>query len=247
MIAVRYETINACAHLVWRLHHNTAVHHMRDEGDIIVLHLADGTDQMIHIHFIDRALSRGEVLAEMNENTARGIYTLYLFWAEMLLPSHNMVYPVDDWMIALAELHGGHIYGYEVAGRDAWFFPVYVQGDQPERLFHYGVNVDYARLGGYERTFNTPHLNGTWKIAGFNSQRHAWIPEEPAHPLAAAFDLLGIPIHSDAERVKRAYRQLARRFHPDLNLDEDTHKQMQAINAAYGSIMDFIKESTSPN
>jgi molecular chaperone DnaJ len=40
------------------------------------------------------------------------------------------------------------------------------------------------------------------------------------------------PSATQAE-IKRAYRQLVKRFHPDVNQERDTHEQISHINAAY--------------
>jgi DnaJ-class molecular chaperone len=44
-----------------------------------------------------------------------------------------------------------------------------------------------------------------------------------------------LQIRQDATQaeIAAAYRQLARRFHPDLNPSPDAHRQMQVINEAY--------------
>ena len=46
------------------------------------------------------------------------------------------------------------------------------------------------------------------------------------------YTILGIPIDADSDTVKRAYRQLARRFHPDLAGPEGAI-EMKRINRAY--------------
>jgi curved DNA-binding protein CbpA len=42
--------------------------------------------------------------------------------------------------------------------------------------------------------------------------------------------------------VRRAYRDLARQYHPDLNPSPDATAKMQAINQAYQQIMDQFEE-----
>ena len=48
---------------------------------------------------------------------------------------------------------------------------------------------------------------------------------------------LGVPIDADGDTLKRAYRQLARRYHPDLAGDEGAI-QMKRINRAYDVLSD---------
>jgi DnaJ domain len=48
---------------------------------------------------------------------------------------------------------------------------------------------------------------------------------------------LGVPIDADSDTIKRAYRQLARRYHPDLTGEEGA-LQMKRINRAYDVLSD---------
>src|SRR5579859_1293576 len=54
------------------------------------------------------------------------------------------------------------------------------------------------------------------------------------------YAILGIPIDADLDTVKRAYRQLARRFHPDLAGPEGAI-EMKRINRAYAVLSDVEK------
>src|SRR6266851_3253623 len=51
------------------------------------------------------------------------------------------------------------------------------------------------------------------------------------------YAILGVPIDADADTIKRTYRQLARRFHPDL-AGPDAAVQMKRINRAYDVLSD---------
>src|SRR5215472_3364994 len=51
------------------------------------------------------------------------------------------------------------------------------------------------------------------------------------------YAILGVPINADTNMLKRAYRQLARRFHPDLAGPEG-ELEMKRINRAYAVLSD---------
>ena len=51
------------------------------------------------------------------------------------------------------------------------------------------------------------------------------------------YAILGVPINADSDMLKRAYRQLARRFHPDLAGPESAI-EMKRINRAYAVLSD---------
>jgi curved DNA-binding protein len=58
------------------------------------------------------------------------------------------------------------------------------------------------------------------------------------------YDILGISAGASAEEIKRAYRQLARRYHPDLNPgDKAAEEQFKRLSEAYAVLSDVDKRS----
>src|SRR5438128_5914721 len=51
------------------------------------------------------------------------------------------------------------------------------------------------------------------------------------------YAILGVPIDADSETLKHAYRQLARRYHPDV-AGQGGAVQMKRINRAYDALSD---------
>ena len=59
-----------------------------------------------------------------------------------------------------------------------------------------------------------------------------------------AYDLLGVKPEADIEEIKRAYRQLAKGLHPDVNAgDEDATEQFKEITAAYNLLADKARRT----
>ncbi len=53
------------------------------------------------------------------------------------------------------------------------------------------------------------------------------------------YKVLGVSPDASDEEVKRAYRRLAKKYHPDLNPgDQEAARKMQEVNAAYEQIKD---------
>ena len=52
------------------------------------------------------------------------------------------------------------------------------------------------------------------------------------------YKILGLPNQSDKKLVKRAYRRLAMKYHPDKNDDRKANEKFILINEAYAKIMD---------
>ncbi len=47
------------------------------------------------------------------------------------------------------------------------------------------------------------------------------------------YETLGIKENASAEEIKKAYRRLARKYHPDINKSPDAEEKFKEINAAY--------------
>ncbi len=55
------------------------------------------------------------------------------------------------------------------------------------------------------------------------------------------YRILGISERASLEEVKKAFRRLAFKYHPDLNKSPDALYKFQQINEAYATIVDYIK------
>lgn len=232
---MRSDTYTASAHLIWHLKYYGVVAQIQEDGgDIILLDLVAG--QRVMIHLIDQAITLSEIRDNLDRASQQNVYTLYTFWCDMLLPPEGKPYLMDDWMEVLLDLHKGVLYGFEVAGRHVYFFPLYFEGEGRLKVARFGDIVDYAALNAYETQANTPFLSGWYRIAGFTANAHQqkrprYQPQQA--PLEAAFALLGLHPSADFEAVKAAYRRLARAAHPDVNTSASATEEMQRLNAAY--------------
>lgn len=57
------------------------------------------------------------------------------------------------------------------------------------------------------------------------------------------YEILGVPRHADEKAVKRAYRKLAKQYHPDTNAgDPQAEKRFQEVGEAYGILSDPEKK-----
>jgi len=57
------------------------------------------------------------------------------------------------------------------------------------------------------------------------------------------YDTLGIPRDADGDAIKRAYRRLARKYHPDVSTEEDAEEHFKAVQEAYEVLKDAEKRT----
>jgi curved DNA-binding protein len=55
------------------------------------------------------------------------------------------------------------------------------------------------------------------------------------------YEILGVPRSADKSEIKKAYRKLARKYHPDVNQDGGTEDQFKQVNEAYEVLKDDDK------
>jgi len=56
------------------------------------------------------------------------------------------------------------------------------------------------------------------------------------------YETLGVSENASADEIKKAYRKLARKYHPDINKDESAVEKFKEINAAYEVLSDKEKK-----
>ena len=56
------------------------------------------------------------------------------------------------------------------------------------------------------------------------------------------YETLGVSENASADEIKKAYRKLARKYHPDVNKDKEAVEKFKEINAAYEVLSDKKKK-----
>ena len=224
---------------------------VRDDGtDLILVDLRSG--EAVIIYLVERMMPVSEIIETMTENTKKGLYTLFVLWGDMLLPEEGKLYLPDDWMETLYSLYGGKIYGYDSYGPFTSVFPVYFEdrGAGFPRYIRYGEAINAAQLHAETVRTDNRFISGFWHVADFEprshqtsgtGQRTALRPDR--NTLEAYYELLTLARDADRDTIRRAYRDLARQFHPDLNNSPEAKDRMQQINEAYKRIMQQLGES----
>ncbi|MCB4743199.1 MAG: DnaJ domain-containing protein [Sulfurovum sp.] len=57
------------------------------------------------------------------------------------------------------------------------------------------------------------------------------------------YETLGVSENASADEIKKSYRKLARKYHPDINKDPEAQEKFKEINAAYEVLSDSEKKA----
>jgi hypothetical protein len=240
MGSYRYETAYVSGYIIDMLMRSSALGRMKHNGGDIILFETPRAEQ-VSIHLIDSGLPLYEIRKTLTDNGKRDIYTLFVLWADMMLPHHGQIYTADDWMEGLYTLYNGCIYAYEFLDRESYVFPIYFRGNTPTRTAEFGTTVRFRNLTCRTVTTHLPGLNDSWRVADFAGVRGTAHDPKGAAVIHTALQehyvLLGVTADDDREAIKKAYRHLARAYHPDLNKSAEAHGKMQQLNKAYQEIL----------
>src|SRR5262245_33664092 len=95
----------------------------------------------------------------------------------------------------------------------------------------------YGRLPGTWATYW--RKAESWSIVNFSGLRAGQSSEGIGTQVAKDYyGILGVRRDASADEIKRAYRQLARQYHPDVNPDPQAQEKFKEINAAYEVLSD---------
>ncbi|TVR21599.1 MAG: hypothetical protein EA396_07695 [Anaerolineaceae bacterium] len=248
---MRYFTYSVGAYLVNELDIAGAVDKILHDGrDIIYLRLVTGEKLMIHL--IDSYIPLYEIKNTVTQNTANGDHTLFILWADMLLPDHGRMVELEDWHRGLMALFDGRIYAYKRYMQKLYVFPVHFDAIPYSafRRVRYGEPIDVGALRCYHAEVEMDGLRGGFYATSFDGDPDAYHRQRADHietpinvdQLAGHFAVLGLSVGADKAAVKAAFRERARQVHPDINTtDTDAHQKMQALNIAYQTILKAIE------
>ncbi|MFN8528316.1 MAG: J domain-containing protein [Anaerolineae bacterium] len=241
---MRFDTIKISAYLVYLIQgQHPRMQVIDDGGDILHIKLNDSAATSaaadIFIYLIESDIAAYEIKNIVTENSARGVHSLFILWCDLLLPRDGMYYIPDEWMSVLLALHQDKIYAFDAfSPNDLFIFPIYFEGQGVARDIRHGQAIDPQQLNA-KRIKTSYAPNDFWYVANFD------VAPLAGHPMQVYFDLLGINPSTDRGLIKRAYRHLARKHHPDVSSGaggDHSTRTMQQINDAYARILRHLDE-----
>ncbi|MCB9437988.1 MAG: J domain-containing protein [Anaerolineales bacterium] len=206
-------------------------------------------DSTAVIFLIDEPLSSRALQNALKHNTLHAIHSLFVL-TEDLLPPDGSQAVLTPYLSILQTLYHQQLYGYRIQQGQVIIFPVQLRSDgshtSKEVVYQSHVELTDFTCGYIETGYP---LRGFWATAYF-APSVEWEPPDLSQPrqqtvtqiqsrgvMKAHYDLLGVPYDADIDRIKQAYRQLARQYHPDYNPNPNANDQMQAINQAYKELI----------
>ena len=230
----------------------TSRHH---EPDIVV---ETWMNSRLYVYLFHNEPAPRTIKAILKQNTNASIGTLFLLDAA-LLPADGYCGRLREWQDDLRVMNRGAVYAFVTEDKGVRLIQVNMDETTQRNEFIIWHTVDFPldAVSVRRREYKT-NIRGSWyigDIASANFKRR--ISEErarqrfhyrtkqsrppetdPAEPISAAYLALEIEVGAGQEAVKEAFRNLARRYHPDVSehKKDEAEKRFKEVMSAYDRI-----------
>ena len=242
---VKYASAMADATLTSRSH----------EPDIIV---ETWMNSRLYVYIVAAAPKPRLLKSVLKQNTNASIGTLFLVDAA-LLPADGYCGRLRDWQDDLRVMNMGAIFAFTEADETLRLIQVNIDETIQRSQFVVWHTLDFPfdALSVRRRDYQT-NIRGSWYIGDiasasfkrriseerarqrFHYRSQQTKPLEPAEtePISAAYLALEIEVGAGQETVKQAFRDLARKYHPDVSEHEkdEAEKRFKEVQSAYDRI-----------
>lgn len=190
----------------------------------------------------------------LEHNSAAHRHSLFVINGELLtvesFGGHSL-------LLILYRLYRGKLYAYKLLEDMLYILPVYLEwtAEGKPRAIRYGMPVDLARIKCRWVEHGVSGRQVRWAIAEFEGQQfehpnlkaerfarqNKALTSRQREILKHFYLALGLTPLAGEDDIRRAYRRLAKRYHPDSNPSSGAKARMQAINEAYRYLMKQYK------
>lgn len=242
---VKFATTAADAALTSREH----------EPDIIV---ETWMNSRLFVYIIDRAPSSRWVKAVLKQNTKASIGSLFLVHAA-LLPDDGYCGRLSAWQDDLRVMNMGAIFAFSDAEESPRLIQVNIDetNQRNEFIAWHTADFPFDAVSVRRREYQT-NIRGRWYIGDiasasfkrriseerarqrfhYRSKQTRPLERDQAEPISAAYLALEIEVGAGQDAVKQAFRNLARKYHPDVSEHEkdEAEKRFKEVQSAYDLI-----------
>ena len=225
------------------------------EPDIVV---ETWMNSRLFVYIVERAPKARQIKAILKQNTKASIGTLFLVDAA-LLPDDGYCGRLRDWQDDLRVMNMGAIYAFAAADKGLRLIQVNLDETTQRNQFIVWHSLDFPfdAVSARRREYQT-NIRGAWLVGDIASSKFKRrISEErarqrfhyrtrqtqtidgaPAEQINAAYLALEIEVGAGQEAVKEAFRNLARKYHPDVSEHgkDEAEKRFKEVKSAYDRI-----------
>lgn len=167
------------------------------------------------------------------------------YWAVAPKYESTLIDLADRWLGVTAHVSGN--LSTKAAQTEQRLIRVEYIGQAKDRgtgeMVSYGARMAGTKQGIIGLAFNVPKLDWPYAFPEkvlkefFNGQSD----DSSQNAISTLYAVLLVSQSASQQEIKQAYRKMQRRYHPDINKDEDAHEMSQRINEAYNILRNPTK------